>query len=98
VSLLEDARTAKPELSAELFGAHRHATSERPALVSDDIGRVLAEVPGAMVSLGACAPGTDPARAAPNHSPLAVFDDAVLADGAALLADTALRRTRKSLI
>jgi hippurate hydrolase len=83
-------------LVTELFGAERFATSERPALVSDDIGRVLARVPGVMVSLGACPPDQDPAKAAPNHAPQAVFDDAVLADGAALLAELALRTPKKT--
>jgi hippurate hydrolase len=42
--------------------------------------------------LGACPLGTDPATAPFNHSADAVFDDAVLADGAALYAELALRR------
>ncbi|WP_435178085.1 M20 metallopeptidase family protein [Actinacidiphila sp. bgisy145] len=77
---------------ADLFGADRFTRAARPALVSDDIGRVLAEVPGVMTSLGACPPGRDPATAPGNHAPDAVFDDAVLPDGAALLAEVALRR------
>jgi hippurate hydrolase len=36
--------------------------------------------------------GTDPETAPTNHSPLARFDDAVLPDGAALLAELAVRR------
>jgi hippurate hydrolase len=42
--------------------------------------------------LGACLPGKDPATAAFNHSPEAAFDDAVLADGAAVYAALALQR------
>nr|WSX74897.1 M20 family metallopeptidase [Streptomyces sp. NBC_00899] len=76
----------------ELFGPERFVRGTRPALVSDDIGRVLADVPGVMTSLGACPPGLDPATAPGNHAPDAVFDDAVLPDGAALLAELALRR------
>ncbi|MGW5355348.1 M20 metallopeptidase family protein [Streptomyces sp. NPDC004031] len=76
----------------ELFGPGRFVRGDRPALVSDDIGRVLAEVPGVMTSLGACPPGRDPHTAPGNHAPGAVFDDAVLPDGAALLAALALRR------
>jgi len=82
------------DVCADLFGADRFAAAERPALVADDIGRVLAEVPGAMVSLGARPRDLDAGRAAPNHSPRAVFDDGVLADGAALLAELALRTPR----
>ncbi|MBS2552125.1 amidohydrolase [Catenulispora sp. NL8] len=84
------------DVCADLFGAERYAAAERPALVSDDIGRVLAEVPGVMVSLGTCPPGLDPRDAAPNHSPRAVFDDSVIADGAALLTELALRTPPKT--
>jgi hippurate hydrolase len=80
---------------ADLFGPGRFVSSARPALVSDDIGRVLARVPGVMVSLGACPAGLDPERAAPNHAPSALFDDGVLATGAATLAEFALRRTSR---
>jgi metal-dependent amidase/aminoacylase/carboxypeptidase family protein len=51
---------------------------------------VLDEVPGAFIMLGACPPGADPATAPFNHSAEAIFDDAVLADGATLLARLAL--------
>ncbi|WP_329181660.1 M20 metallopeptidase family protein [Streptomyces sp. NBC_01477] len=77
---------------ADLFGAERFLRGGRPALVSDDIGRVLAEIPGVMTGLGACPPGRDPATAPGNHAPDAAFDDSVLPDGAALLAEVALRR------
>jgi hippurate hydrolase len=53
---------------------------------------VLAEVPGAMAFLGATLPGTDPESAPFNHSPLAMFDEAVLSSGAALYAKLALDR------
>jgi len=76
----------------ELFGPDRFSRTPRPALVSDDIGRVLAEVPGVMTSVGACPPGRDPAVVPGNHAPDAEFDDGVLADGARLLAELAERR------
>lgn len=78
----------------ELFGPERVYAEPERVMAADDIGRVLAEVPGAMITLGACPPGLDPARAAGNHSPLAVFDDSVIADGVAALTELALRRTR----
>ena len=53
---------------------------------------MLEEVPGAFVFLGACPPEADPAAAAYNHSPEAVFDDSVLPEGATLLTELALRR------
>jgi hippurate hydrolase len=50
-------------------------------------------VHGAYVFLGATA-YPDPETAPGNHSPLATFDDAVVPDGAALLAELAARRLR----
>ncbi len=44
-----------------------------------------------MVFLGATASDRDPATAPFNHSPEAVFDDSVLADGVALYAEFAIR-------
>jgi hypothetical protein len=40
----------------------------------------------------ACPAGTDPDTAPSNHSPRAVFDDRVIADGMTLLTELALRR------
>ena len=79
----------------ELHGEAAFVRDRRPGLVSDDIGRVLAHVPGVMTGVGACPPGLDPERAAGNHSPHAVFDDAAVPDGAALYAELALRRLRQ---
>jgi hippurate hydrolase len=78
--------------AAELFGANRAATGEHPLTGSEDFSFVLEQVPGAFVMLGACPPGIDPLTAPSNHSPVARFDDAVLADGAALYAELAVRR------
>ncbi|KAA5831257.1 M20 family metallopeptidase [Saccharopolyspora hirsuta] len=76
----------------ELHGEHRFAPAPKPLSASEDFSRMLAEVPGAMISLGACPPDRDPARAPDNHSPQAVFDDEVLADGAAAYAALAVQR------
>ena len=62
------------------------ARMPHPIAGAEDFSRVLAAVPGAMLFLGACPPGVDPATAADNHSPRAAFDDAVLPDAAAVLA------------
>jgi amidohydrolase len=78
----------------EVFGPGRYHESPRPLPMSEDFAYVLDQVPGAFVFLGACAPGADPAAAAPNHSPRAVFDDSVLEDGARFYAELALRRLR----
>lgn len=76
----------------ELFGAGRYQEMAHPLAGSEDFSRVLAEVPGAFLFLSAVPDGTDHATAAYNHSPYAVFDDAVLADGSALYARLALER------
>jgi hippurate hydrolase len=77
---------------AEVLGGQRYVRMPDPVTGSEDFSFVLEQVPGAFLMLGACPPGTDPATAPFNHSPEAVFDDAVLADGTALLAELALRR------
>jgi amidohydrolase len=80
------------ETVAELFGSERFLRTPDPVPGSEDFSYVLEQVPGAFVMLGACPPDADPATAAFNHSAEAVFDDEVLADGATLLAELALRR------
>jgi hippurate hydrolase len=77
---------------AELHGEERFLWAPQPGTGSEDFCRVLDEVPGAFVMLGACPQDRDPAEAAYNHSPLAAFDDRVLSDGAAVYADLAARR------
>ena len=77
---------------ADLFGPGRLATQANPLAGAEDFSYVLSEVPGAFLMLGACPPGADPATAPFNHAADAVFDDSVLPDGAALLAELALRR------
>jgi amidohydrolase len=76
----------------ESLGAGRFVLAPNPVTGAEDFSFVLEEVPGAFVFLGACPPGADPATAAYNHSPEAVFDDSVLPEGATLLAELALRR------
>jgi amidohydrolase len=79
----------------DVFGTDRYEPMPDPVTGSEDFSRVLERVPGAFVFLGACA-GDDPKAAPPNHSPLARFDDAVLGDGAALLAELAVRRLART--
>jgi amidohydrolase len=73
-------------------GDGRYLTVPNPLTGSEDFSYVLNEVPGAFVMLGACPQGTDPLTAPFNHSPEAVFDDAVLPDGTAVYAELALGR------
>ena len=75
----------------DVFGEERFAELPDPITGSEDFSRVLERVPGAYLFLGA-SPDPDPAKAPDNHSPRARFDDSVLGDGAALLAELAVRR------
>jgi amidohydrolase len=61
-----------------------------PTSGSEDFCRVLDEVPGVMVFLGATPSGIDLDTAPYNHSPEAMFDDSVLATGATIHRDVAL--------
>ncbi|OMH34094.1 M20 family metallopeptidase [Tersicoccus sp. Bi-70] len=76
----------------ELFGPDRHQDMAHPQAGSEDFSRVLAEVPGAFLFLSAVPAGADHTTAAYNHSPYALFDDAVLADGVALYSRLAIDR------
>jgi hippurate hydrolase len=77
----------------DLFGAGRWADMVNPEAGSEDMAFVLEEVPGAYLNVSACA-HEDLALAEDNHSPRAAFDDSVVPDVAAALAEMALRRSR----
>ncbi len=81
---------------AGVFGTERGEVAQFPLTGAEDFSFVLEEVPGAFVMLGACPPGQDPQTAPTNHSAVAVFDDAALADGTALYAELALRRLARA--
>ena len=72
----------------------RCTDSAQPLTGSEDFSRVLNEVPGAYLLVGASTT-EDPGDSATNHSPLAAFDDSVLPDNAALLASLAVQRIAK---
>lgn len=78
------------ELAAELFGAERFQEMSQPIAGGEDFSSILEKVPGAFIFLGACPKNDNPELVATNHSNRAVFDDSVIADGAALLASLAL--------
>ncbi|MFC3689371.1 amidohydrolase [Aquipuribacter hungaricus] len=80
------------ETLTELLGEGRFGEMPDPIAGAEDFSRVIAEVPGVMVFLGAALEGRDWQTAPDNHSALAGFDDAVLPSGAALLAALAERR------
>ncbi|MEO9137442.1 MAG: M20 family metallopeptidase [Jatrophihabitans sp.] len=78
--------------AAALFGEPAAMIMPNPHTGSEDFSRVLDEIPGAMAFLGATPPGGDPNTAPFNHSPHAIFDEAVLAPGAALYARLVMDR------
>lgn len=80
-------RVAERELGAAVV-----APLERPLTGSEDFARVLKRVPGVFVLVGAADIGLDPVSAPSNHSPLARFDDAVVAPLARLEAAWAQAR------
>ncbi len=75
----------------DLFGDERYHEVQFADAGTEDFSYVLERVPGAYLSISACA-GEDPGTAPDNHSPRAVFDDSVLPDCAAFLAEVATRR------
>jgi hippurate hydrolase len=87
----QEARFAT-EVVADLLGEDRFRPQANPMAGAEDFSFVLDQVPGAFIMLGACPPPVDPATAPFNHSAFAVFDDAILPDGAAVFAELAARR------
>lgn len=93
VTVTDSAETAFAlRVARDAVGADRVVELPNPVTASEDFSLVLREVPGAFVLFGACPAGADPAKAPANHAADAAFDDAVLPQAAALLADLAERR------
>lgn len=76
----------------DIFGSERSVQRRNPVTGAEDFSYVLDQVPGAFLFLGATPAGKDWETAPSNHSNIAAFEDDVLADGAALYAELALRR------
>jgi hippurate hydrolase len=77
-------------VAAELFGNEGYMDMPNPIAGAEDYSRVLEEVPGSYAFLGASV-DQDFTKSEVNHSPRAMFDDAVLYRGAALLSELAVR-------
>jgi hippurate hydrolase len=84
------------ETIVDLFGPDRFRERPNPRCGAEDMSFVLQEVPGVYLNLSACC-SADPEAAPDNHSPLANFDDSVLPDAAALLAELAVRRLTRDV-
>jgi amidohydrolase len=84
------------EVATEVFGPDRYQPKQSPVTGAEDFSRVLAEVPGCYLFLGACT--TDDWHTAPsNHSPRASFDDSVLPQGVLLHAELAIRALQRDV-
>lgn len=78
------------DVAWDLFGQDRYRPMQNPEAGAEDFSRVLAEVPGCYLFLGAHF-GDDPEAGPTNHSSRAAFVDEVMPDGALLHAQLATR-------
>jgi hippurate hydrolase len=80
------------EVLRNLFGQERVTESPNAAMGSEDFSYVLNEIPGTFLMLSCSPVDLDMTTAAWNHSPRVLFDDAVLGDQAAALAELAWQK------
>lgn len=80
------------DLIAGRFGADRAEVLADPVMASEDFSYVLQQVPGVFIFLGARPPEIPDGEASGLHAESVVFDDSVLADQAAALAELAWTR------
>ena len=67
-----------------------HVSLGPPLTAAEDFSRYQQRIPGVYFFLGITPPGTDPAKAAPNHSPRFFVDEAALPVGVRALAHVAV--------
>ena len=84
------------DVARGLFGAPLVHEMPAPVMGAEDFSYVLQQVPGAMVSLGACPPALRAREAAPNHSNRARFDEQAMLTGMALHTGVALHHLSSS--
>jgi amidohydrolase len=75
----------------EVAGADNVNPATPPTTVAEDFSYFQGEIPGVFYHLGGTPEGTDPATAAPNHSPQFDIDESVLALGVRTHALSAIR-------
>ncbi len=91
VTVNDSAETAFAlDVARAVFGEDGVAPMPNPLTRSEDFSRVLAEVPGCYLFLGACV-APDHLTAPSNHSPRAAFADQALPQGALLHTQLAVR-------
>lgn len=94
VTVNDDAETAAVvDVLAGVFGDGRVRVVDEPVTASEDFSLVLAQVPGTFLFLSASPEGLE--NPAYNHSPKVLFNDDVLGDAAAALAELAWARIRR---
>jgi len=76
------------------FGNERYELMAAPQAGAEDFSRVIAEVPGCYLMLGARV-GPDSGPVADNHSPRVLFDESVMPNGVLLHAQLAIRALRR---
>jgi amidohydrolase len=76
----------------ELFGTNRVEEAANPLMGSEDFSLILNQIPGTFLFLFCSPPDQDAKTAEWNHSPRVLFDDQVLGDHAAALAQLAYNR------
>jgi amidohydrolase len=85
-----------PELTQALLPSLRaaaganHVALTQPITPAEDFSRYQQRIPGVFFFLGITPPGTDPSKAAPNHSPRFFVDEAALPVGVKALAYAAV--------
>lgn len=91
INAAEECELAR-ETIVELFGAARLLDAAEPLSASEDFSKVLAEVPGIFIPIGAGHLDVDVEQGPFNHAPQADFNEDILWEGAALLASLASAR------
>jgi amidohydrolase len=86
------------DVAARLLGERQVQAMAQPLMAAEDFSYVLERVPGAMAFLGACPPGSDPEKAAPNHSNRAIFEESAMITGIGVYAAVALKHLASSAL
>lgn len=81
-------------VATELFGNQGYMDMPHAIAGSEDYSRVLEEVPGSYIFLGASV-DQEFTKSEVNHSPRAMFDDSVLYRGTTLLSELAVRSLKE---
>ncbi|MGA1610260.1 MAG: M20 metallopeptidase family protein [Candidatus Nanopelagicaceae bacterium] len=91
VTVNNDAEAAfAADVVMDMFGTDSYVEMPHPIAGAEDFSRVLEEVPGSYLFLGASV-NSDFTKSEVNHSPRAMFDDTVLHLGTALHCELAVR-------